>query len=325
MSFLQKSPAYQRFMENYYESDDPLYNGLRAVGSRLGRLFDENEQAKVIRAIRETDPHFKMDRFQTELKEYIVPEVIDAFLSADRADMRAWMSEAAFNVSWAVLGEYIKSGLVSASQVIEVSSVDVLQAKFHNETVPVFLVTCESQEVHAWKSAKTGEVKVGDARSVKRSRYVFALTMVESELENELTSGWKVVEVGCGGYENRALLMTVRTTGDVGRAWSIYYVCQTIRRGAFISPSCIHASPPFARAERANGDRILMSRHLPALAQGSRLLHGLQLASYSLPLTHVPHVWSSGAPALSPNLRRQSDTDFREARRALPHHVSAMM
>ena len=68
-----------------------------------------------------------------------------------------------------------------------------------------------------------------------------------------------------------------------------------------------------------------MSRRLPALAQGSRLLHGLQLASDSLPLTHVPHVWSSGAPALSPDLRRQSDTDFREARRVLPQYVSAMM
>jgi hypothetical protein len=218
LSFLQKSPAYQRFLENYYESDDPLYNGLRAVGSRLGRLFDENEQAKVIRAIRETDPHFKMDRFQTELKEYIVPEVIDAFLSADRADMRAWMSEAAFNVSWAVLGEYIKSGLVSASQVIEVSSVDVLQAKFHNETVPVFLVTCESQEVHAWKSAKTGEVKVGDARSVKRSRYVFALTMVESELENELTSGWKVVEVGLKAHDPSCLADSSSCEGRCRRA-----------------------------------------------------------------------------------------------------------
>lgn len=136
-----------------------------------------------------------MDRFNTELKEYIVPEVIDAFLQADQGDMKHWMSEAAYNVSWAVLGEYIKSGLVSSSQVIEVSSVDVLQAKFHNETVPVFLATCESQEVFAWKSAKTGEVKVGDVGSVKRSRYVFALTMVESELENEVTGGWKVVEV----------------------------------------------------------------------------------------------------------------------------------
>lgn len=215
MSFLQNSPAYQRFMENYYESDDPLYSALRSVGSRVGRLFDENEQAKVIRAIRETDPHFRMDRFQTELKEYIVPEVIDAFLTADRGDMKAWMSEAAFNVSWAVLGEYIKSGLVSASQVIEVQSVDVLQAKFHNETVPVFLATCESQEVHAWKSAKTGEVKVGDTKSVKRSRYVFALTMVESELENELTSGWKVVEVGLSSTILVSELIPVCSKGNV--------------------------------------------------------------------------------------------------------------
>ena len=183
-------------MDNYYESDEPFYSALRSVGTRLGRLFDENEQAKVIRAVREVDPHFSMETFQTELREYIVPEVIDAFLSADRTDMKSWMSEAAFNVSWAVLGEYIKSGLVSASQVVEISNVDVLQAKFLNDTVPVFLVTCEGQEIHAWKSAKTGEVKVGDVSSVKRSRYVFAMTITESETYNELTGGWKVVEVG---------------------------------------------------------------------------------------------------------------------------------
>jgi hypothetical protein len=35
------------------------------VGTRVGRLFDENEQAKVIRSIRSIDPSFKMDRFQT--------------------------------------------------------------------------------------------------------------------------------------------------------------------------------------------------------------------------------------------------------------------
>lgn len=94
LSFLSQSPAYQRFKENYYESDEPLYNALRMVGSKFGRLVQENEHARVIVSTRQIDPDFRFDKFQVELKEYIVPEVIDAFLSADQPDMRSWMSEA---------------------------------------------------------------------------------------------------------------------------------------------------------------------------------------------------------------------------------------
>ena len=93
-SFLKSSAAYQRFMENYYESDAPIYSALRSVGSRLSGWFDENDMAKVIRAMRELDPDFGMDSFQRELREYIVPEVVDAYLSADREGLKNWMGEA---------------------------------------------------------------------------------------------------------------------------------------------------------------------------------------------------------------------------------------
>ena len=81
-------------MDNYHESEEPLFSALRSVGSRVGRLFDENDTARVIRAIRESDPDFKMESFLIELKEYIVPEIVDAYLSADKDELRQWMSEA---------------------------------------------------------------------------------------------------------------------------------------------------------------------------------------------------------------------------------------
>ena len=35
-----------------------------------------------------------MESFLIELKEYIVPEIVDAYLSADKDELKQWMSEA---------------------------------------------------------------------------------------------------------------------------------------------------------------------------------------------------------------------------------------
>ena len=81
-------------VENYYESESPLIGALRSVTSTVGGWFDENETAKVIRLMKEIDPDFNLDRWTGELREYIVPEVVDAYLSADRESMKQWCGEA---------------------------------------------------------------------------------------------------------------------------------------------------------------------------------------------------------------------------------------
>ena len=40
------------------------------------------------------DPSFSMESFERELREYIVPEVVDAYLSADNEALKSWCSEA---------------------------------------------------------------------------------------------------------------------------------------------------------------------------------------------------------------------------------------
>jgi import inner membrane translocase subunit TIM44 len=44
--------------------------------------------------MRYMDPTFELDAFTRELREYIVPEVVDAYLSADRESLQMWCSEA---------------------------------------------------------------------------------------------------------------------------------------------------------------------------------------------------------------------------------------
>jgi hypothetical protein len=78
----------------YQESESPLVTPIRAVTSTIGSWFDENEVAQVTRMMRGLDPNFSREMFERELREYIVPEVVDAYLSADRESLTRWCSEA---------------------------------------------------------------------------------------------------------------------------------------------------------------------------------------------------------------------------------------
>jgi import inner membrane translocase subunit TIM44 len=91
---LRSTDTYQRWNEAYQESENPVVSTLRSVTSTVGGWFEENETAKVIRLIRRVDPDFQMESFQRELREYIVPEVVDAYINADRESLRMWCGEA---------------------------------------------------------------------------------------------------------------------------------------------------------------------------------------------------------------------------------------
>jgi import inner membrane translocase subunit TIM44 len=78
----------------YQESENPVVLSLRSVTSTVASWFDENETARVMRSMKTLDPGFSMEAFERELREYIVPEVVDAYLSADSESLKAWCSEA---------------------------------------------------------------------------------------------------------------------------------------------------------------------------------------------------------------------------------------
>lgn len=83
----------------YQESESPLVTPMRAVTSTVGSWFEENEVAQVTRMMRSLDPYFSREAFERELREYIVPEVVDAYLSADREALTRWCSEAVSTLS----------------------------------------------------------------------------------------------------------------------------------------------------------------------------------------------------------------------------------
>lgn len=46
-----------------------------------------------------------------------------------------------------------------------------------------------------FRNAKSGEIVVGAENRVEQCHYAAVVTRLEEELDNELTGGWKVVEV----------------------------------------------------------------------------------------------------------------------------------
>jgi import inner membrane translocase subunit TIM44 len=80
--------------EAYQESENPVVSSMRSVTSTVASWFDENETARVLRSMKMLDPSFSMESFERELREYIVPEVVDAYLSADNDALKSWCSEA---------------------------------------------------------------------------------------------------------------------------------------------------------------------------------------------------------------------------------------
>jgi import inner membrane translocase subunit TIM44 len=197
-NFKSTNPVMQRLdtlHTAYQESESPLVTPIRAVTSTIGSWFEENEVAQVTRMMKAVDPTFTREAFERELREYIVPEVVDAYLSADREALTRWCSEATYNVLWATMEQYLRQGLVSDSKVLDIRQVDVSDGKILEDSIPVFVVTFSTQEVLLFRNVVSREVVVGAENRVEQCVYAAVITRVAEEMSDEITGGWKVVEM----------------------------------------------------------------------------------------------------------------------------------
>jgi len=93
----ETNPVFRKLTDlrqSYDESENPVVSSLRSVTDTVGSWFEENEMAQVMRSMKALDPSFTRDSFERELREYIVPEVVDAYLTADQEALKAWCGEA---------------------------------------------------------------------------------------------------------------------------------------------------------------------------------------------------------------------------------------
>lgn len=201
--FKLKSPigrAVVYLNEKWEESENGLISLIRTIIEKVTGFFAETEQAKVIKQFKLMDPNFRITDFTKTLTNYIVPELLDAYIKNDDKVLKEWLSEAPFNVWQANNKQFIQQGLFSDGRILDIRGVEIITCKsLQPNDIPVIVVSCRAQEIHLYRKAKTGEIAAGTEDHIQLSTYALVLTRNPEEFDNKVTEGWKVLEFARGG------------------------------------------------------------------------------------------------------------------------------
>jgi import inner membrane translocase subunit TIM44 len=181
---------------SYNESENPFVATFRGVSDSIAGFFAENESAMVIKKFREMDPTFQTEPFLREMREYILPEVLDAYVKGDVETLKLWLSAAQFSVYSALAQQYTVAGLKSDGRILDIRNVDILTARLLEPgEVPVFIITCRTQEVHVYRNSKTNELAAGMEDKVQQVTYAIGITRIAEDVNNPETRGWRLIEL----------------------------------------------------------------------------------------------------------------------------------
>lgn len=188
--------------DTYNESENPLITTARNISDRVAGFFAENEHAMVINKFREMDPNFQIEPFLREMREYILPEVLDAYVKGDVETLKLWLSDAQFHVYAALAQQYTTAGLKSDGRILDIRHVDILNARMLDPgDIPVFVVTCRTQEVHVYRNKKTNELAAGMEDKVQLVTYAIGVTRIPEDVNNPETRGWRMIELQKAGRD----------------------------------------------------------------------------------------------------------------------------
>lgn len=74
-------------------------------------------------------------------------------------------------------------------------SLQIVSTKILENDLHVWIVSWRTQEILAYRDLKTGEITQGADDKIETCGYVAVLTRIEDELDDEITGGWKIIDV----------------------------------------------------------------------------------------------------------------------------------
>lgn len=202
--FKEKTPTGRKIHEMkvrlWDESENPLIVLLRTIGNKVGGIFAETESARVMGQFKMLDPDFNTESFTKHLREYIIPEILEAYVKGDEAVLKQWFSEAPYNVYAAQQKAFRDQELFADGRILDIRGVEIVSAKLlAPQDIPVLVVGCRAQEIHLYRKAKTGEIAAGTESNILLSSYAMVFTRDPENVDDKETEGWRILEFVRGG------------------------------------------------------------------------------------------------------------------------------
>ncbi|CAG8724309.1 17390_t:CDS:2, partial [Cetraspora pellucida] len=198
--FKENNPVMQgifNMKKNYQDSDNAIIAFTREFTDRisytLGSFFQENETAQAITQLKIVDPGFNIEEFMKELREFIIPEIMEAYLKGDMETLKIWCSEATYSLLNHGMQSQIQQGLVSDSRVLDIRNVELATAKVLENGIPVLVVSFNTQEVVVFRDQITKEIIYGREDQIDQSTYLCVITKQEDNLTDPITAGWRII------------------------------------------------------------------------------------------------------------------------------------
>ncbi|KAJ3373456.1 Multifunctional pyrimidine synthesis protein CAD [Kappamyces sp. JEL0680] len=196
--FKTKSPlgqtlhSYKRSVE---ESNNPLLRAWRNLKEKT--TVNETETARVVRAFKQVQHDFDQHVFLKEAANFMIADILDAYLKGDKAVLAQWGTEAAFARLTADLDVQKQAGFISDCKLIDYRNVELSKLTLLNDEVPVAVLSFQTTEILCFRNKK-GDIVLGAEDNIQNAHYSIALTkqqILDPEAEfNPLTDGWVIIE-----------------------------------------------------------------------------------------------------------------------------------
>jgi len=163
----------------------------------LEQFFTRTELSETLTEIVKMDPSFEKEQFLKDCEKDIIPNILEAITRGDLEILEDWCYEAPYNLLATPLREVKHRGLILASRVLDIDSLDLVMGKIL-EQGPVLVITFNSQQIMCVKD-RSGKVVEGSEDKVMRVAYVWVLCRDQTELDPR--AAWRLLELSANSQE----------------------------------------------------------------------------------------------------------------------------
>lgn len=160
-----------------------------AAGNMGDRMFGETDEALTVYEIKERDPEFAMMGFMKEVREVIIPEVLEAYLKADEPTLKARCADKAYQAMFASMQERRHQGLTFDPRIIQIDDVQLSGARVLDNG-PTLVVTFNAQQIHCIRD-KNGLIVDGADDDIRSVYYTWAFQLDQDAYD----LNWQLVEM----------------------------------------------------------------------------------------------------------------------------------